>query len=133
MEHSNNFGITVVKLTFLTTIIIWCCIIYDGFTMEMLPYLLLSTFLIVMVWSLIILCTIMPFFWFSREKNDKNIIFHRYFPFYAIVLFLFFFVLFIAFNMDKIAFVFFAPIFYALMLAWVWLCKPNNLKNKKIS
>ncbi|WP_439130398.1 hypothetical protein [Polaribacter sp.] len=132
MENSNNVGITIVKLTAITTVIIWSCIIYDGFDIGMTPYIFLSIIIIFILWSLIILCTIMPFFWFGGIKSDKKLIFKRYFPFYTIAVFLFFLSIIIASDFETIAFMFFIPVFFGLMQSWVWLCKPDNI-NKKIS
>ncbi len=129
MENSNNFGVTVVKLTLSTTLILWFCIIYDGFHTRMIQYIFLSIIVILILWSFIILCTIMPFFWFGETKGDKRLIFKRYFPFYAIAVFLFFLAIIIASDFETITFLFFIPMFFALMQSWIWLCKPDKINN----
>lgn len=132
MDNSNNFGRTILKLTLFTSVIIWSCVFYDGFYFDMIGYMILLMIPIAIFWLMILAITIMPFFWFQKEKDDKSIIFKLYFPFYSVVTFLFFLLIIASFDFDKMAIVFFTPLFFGLMQSWVWLCKPKKKEIGKI-
>lgn len=131
MDNSNNFGKTILKLTLFTSIIIWSCVFYDGFYFDMIGYMILLMIPIAIFWSFAVVFTIMPFFWFLEDDKNKNKVFSHYFPYYSIVLFLFFFIISYSLNFYKIGLILFGAIFFGLMFAWIWLSKPDTIKDKE--
>lgn len=126
MDNSNNFGITVLKMTILLSLIIWIVSFSNGFDIGWVIYLILLMIPIAIFWALIMFFTIMPFFWFHKKDIDKSIVFKRYFPFYSIITFLYFSYVIIDSKFENYIVITLSIFYFALMQSWCWLCKINS-------
>ncbi|TYA86804.1 hypothetical protein [Seonamhaeicola marinus] len=113
----------------MATIIFWSIIISDqGFDTLMLAGIPLSMLPIGISCSIVIILTILPFFWNSDKANrDNEVVFKRYFPYYAITSFsicLYGFIL-----VTEVYFFWFSAFFTSLQ-AWIWFTKSNTKTTK---
>lgn len=127
MSYSDNLGITILKATITSTVFFWMFIIHDSFNVEMIPFIFISVIPIFILCSLAICVTIMPFIWSEKEGRKRDEIFKKYFPFYAVGIFLVFSYPIISSEFQEYVIAFFMTSFLILMQSWIWLCKPNKL------
>ena len=115
---------TIFKSTLLATIIFWLIILCkERFYPFMILVIPLSMIPIGICCSVVILLTILPFFWNPEKSNkDNNTIFKKYFPFYSITSFSLCLYGFI--KVEEI-YCFWVSAFFTSLQAWIWLTKAN--------
>lgn len=119
-----NIAGTIGKATLLATCIFWLLIFSEDFDINVIPFILLSLFPISICCALVIVFTIVPFYWFYNKKSDGNkIVFQWFFPFYSIASFS---LCFYGFCKSPEAIPFFASAFFTSLQSWVWLSKKKN-------
>lgn len=128
MNLADNLFVTLLKATVLATILFWVIIYSYFFNDTLFIYLIPSMLPIFIVCSLVIIVTITPFLWLEDSLNNKEI-FKKYFPYYAIIMFVFAGYFVFKTNFEDFVCAFYFSAFFTLMQTWIWLCKPVT-KNK---
>tara|TARA_B100000809_G_C15054414_1_gene500174 strand:+ start:743 stop:1159 length:417 start_codon:yes stop_codon:yes gene_type:complete len=113
----------ILKASLLATVLFWTLDISAGYYDQISPLMILSIIPILILCSLAIWITIMPFFWLKSENISADAIFKKYFPCYSIIAFGLCSYFIIASNFANVVCVFFITAFFTLMQSWVWICK----------
>lgn len=121
----------ILKASLLATVLFWTLDISAGYYDQISPLMILSIIPILILCSLAIWITIMPFFWLKSENISTDAIFKKYFPYYSIIAFSLCSYFIIASNFANVVCVFFITAFFTLMQSWVWICKiPADVQKK---
>ena len=121
----------ILKASLLATVLFWTLDISAGYYDQISPLMILSIIPILILCSLAIWITIMPFFWLKSENISADAIFKKYFPCYSIIAFSLCSYFIIASNFANVVCVFFITAFFTLMQSWVWICKiPADVQKK---
>ena len=113
----------ILKASLLATVLFWTLDISAGYYDQISPLMILSIIPILILCSLAIWITIMPFFWLKSKNISTDAIFKKYFPYYSIIAFSLCSYFIIASNFANVVCVFFITAFFTLMQSWVWICK----------
>ncbi len=116
----------ILKATLLSTCIFWLIIFSGNFESLMIPFMFLSLIPISLCCATTIMITILPFFRFKTINNKNNIVFKKYFPFYAIVCFS---LCFYGVLIDLDLACFYVSAFFTTMQSWVWFGKEVESKS----
>lgn len=114
-----NVPINIIKSTLLATVIFWLIILAKDFESDMIALIFLSVIPISICCAITILITIAPFFWLNKKLTPR-MVFKKYSPFYAIVVFSL--CLYGTFQ-EPITICFYASAFFTTMQSWVWFGK----------
>lgn len=120
-----NISKTIIKATLLATCIFWFIIISKNFEEIMLPLFFLSMIPISICCTIVLLFTIVPFFWLKKKTTTNKTIFEIFFPFYAITCFS---LCLCASLKEPSLLCFFASVFITTMQSWIWFGKEIAIK-----
>ncbi|MEE9408912.1 MAG: hypothetical protein V3V28_12645 [Polaribacter sp.] len=132
MNSSNNLGATLLKASTLATMIFWILMISDSLDNLTFFFFLLSIIPISVICSLTILITITPFFWLENDTISDKEIFKKYFPYYAIIVFVISCYFIIITDFESGICTFFITAFMTLMQSWTWICKTPVIQKNKL-
>jgi len=115
---------TSLKAMLLATIIFWSLVgVLEGASTEAFPFVFLSMIPIFICCFLAILFTVTSIFSYLEGTMTNDTIFKRYFPYYAIILFIICSFSILKFSFDSIAIAFFTTLFFTAMQSWIWYSK----------
>jgi len=120
MERSFS---TSIKATVFAAILMWSLIMHIEFSVEMLPFILLSIIPIWLVCFFSILITIAPFYYFNKNRLTNHNIFKKYFPYYSVFSFIGCIAMCIISEFYDFVISFFTIAFFTAILSWIWFFK----------
>lgn len=121
---------TSLKSTLLATVLFWSLAgIFEGASVEAVPFIFLSTIPIFIICFFALLFTVAPFHSLYESKMENENIFRMFFPYYAIIHFGISIISIIYSNFDSIFIIFFTSAFFTAMQSWIWFFKTT--KNEK--
>lgn len=123
----------LLKASFMATVLFWTIILSEVSMNDsfMVAIIIFSYIPIFIVCSLFILFTIVPILFFDTKDLNSSEMFHKYFPYYSIIIFGISFFFIILSNFDKVISAFYITAFFTLMQSWIWICKtPTSEKGK---
>ena len=121
-----NIPSTIIRASGLAAIIFWAIIFTKEFSSDMFVFVLLSMIPISICCSLTICLTIAPFFWSKKESTSINSIYNKYFPYYAITVFIICFYYCLASQFETYVVAFFTAAFFTLLKSWIWIIEPEK-------
>ena len=115
----------ILKATLLSTVIFWVILFLNGTDSALLIYIVPSMIPISICNTIVITCTIAPFFWSKNDNTSYQTVFKTYFPYYALICFSL--CVYGTFQ-EPVLLCFYAAAFISTLQTWVWIVKHAETK-----